>query len=319
MLLSRAFDRKAIARQRQGRFGVHAPLLGQEACVVGSVLALDPTRDWVVPTYREVLALAMHGCTLPRIAAMYLGRAQAARIPEGVLVLPIQAALATQLQHATGLAWGLRLQKREGVVLAYFGEGASSEGDAHEAMNLAGVTRAPVVFFMQNNSWAISTPRALQSAAPSLSVRAAGYGFPGEQVDGNDLQAVYAATRSAVERARQGEGPTLIEGLTYRMSFHNTTDDPRLYTDPGELAEAGRRDPVERVKAQLARYDLAGLEAEVAAEVEEAISWAESQEPSRPESIFDHAYERPPDRVRRQREAFGDSSPPSGEGRVGTK
>jgi pyruvate dehydrogenase E1 component alpha subunit len=235
---------------------------------------------------------------------MYMGRQEAARIPESVLVLPIQAALGTQLQHATGLAWGLKLQKRDAAVLVYFGEGASSEGDAHEAMNLAGVVRAPVIFFLQNNNWAISTPRALQSGATSLALRAQGYGFHGEQLDGNDLQAVYAATKAAVERARAGGGPTLIEALTYRMSFHNTTDDPSRYADPAEAADAAKRDPVERVKACLSAFDIAALEAEVKAEVEEAISWAEGQQAARPESIFDHAYERVPERVKTQMRRF---------------
>jgi pyruvate dehydrogenase E1 component alpha subunit len=293
MLLSRAFDHKAIAMQRQGRFGVHAPLMGQEAAVVGSMLALDQDSDWVVPTYREVLAMAMHGCTLQRIAAMYMGRSEAARIPEGVNVLPIAAALGTQLQQAVGLAWGLKLQGKEGVVIVYFGEGAASEGDAHEAMNLAGVVRAPVVFFLQNNNWAISTPRAVQSAAPSLAVRAKGYGFSGEQVDGNDVLAVHAATVTAAARARAGEGPSLIEALTYRLSFHNTTDDPSRYADPGELEAARRRDPIARLAELIGADRKATLEAEAAAEVEAAIAWAQEQEPSGPESIFEHIWAAP--------------------------
>src|SRR5439155_8652891 len=249
-----------------------------------------PSRAWVVPTYREVLAMAMHGCTLPRIAAVYMGRSEAARIPEGVNVLPIAAALGTQLQQAVGLAWGLKLQGKPGAVLVYFGEGAASEGDAHEAMNLAGVTRAPVVFFLQNNNWAISTPRAAQSAAATLAARARGYGFSGEQVDGNDVRAVHAATTAAVQRALAGEGPALIEALTYRLSFHNTTDDPSRYADPAELEAARRRDPVEALGALIGDKRRATLEAEAAAEVEAAIAWAEAQDPAAPESIFDHVW-----------------------------
>jgi pyruvate dehydrogenase E1 component alpha subunit len=290
MLLSRAFDRKATAMQRQGRFGVHAPLMGQEAAVVGSVLALDRAIDWIVPTYREVLAMAMHGCTLRRIAAMYMGRSEAAKIPEGVNVLPIAAALGTQLQQAVGLAWGLKLQRKPGVVLVYFGEGAASEGDAHEAMNLAGVARAPVVFFLQNNNWAISTPRAAQSAAANLAARAKGYGFAGEQVDGNDVRAVHAATTAAVERARGGGGPSLIEALTYRLSFHNTTDDPSRYADPAELDAARTRDPIEALARLLGADRKEALDAEAAEEVEAAIAWALDQEPARPESIFEHIW-----------------------------
>jgi pyruvate dehydrogenase E1 component alpha subunit len=234
--------------------------------------------------------MAMHGCTLRRIAAMYMGRSEAAKIPEGVNVLPIAAALGTQLQQAVGLAWGLKLQRKPGVVLVYFGEGAASEGDAHEAMNLAGVARAPVVFFLQNNNWAISTPRAAQSAAANLAARAKGYGFSGEQVDGNDVRAVHAATTAAVERARGGGGPSLIEALTYRLSFHNTTDDPSRYADPAELDAARTRDPIEALARLLGADRKEALDAEAAEEVEAAIAWALDQEPARPESIFEHIW-----------------------------
>src|SRR4029077_12688428 len=233
MLMSRIYDERATALQRQGLYGVFSPALGQEASVVGSSMALDPARDWIVPQYRELTALVRHGYPLERLAAIGMGRVtEAARIPDGVNVLPNQVALATQLPHAAGLAWGLKLQKKDSVVMTYVGDGGSSEGDFHEGLNLAGVQKVPVVFFLSNNQWAISTPRRVQSATPSFALRAAGYGFPGVEVDGNDVLAVYAAASEAVERARAGEGPTLIESITYRMSFHNTTDNPSLYEDP---------------------------------------------------------------------------------------
>jgi pyruvate dehydrogenase E1 component alpha subunit len=195
-------------------------------------------------------------------------------------------------------------------VLAYFGEGASSEGDFHEALNLAGVTRAPVIFLLQNNNWAISTPRSGQSAAPNLALRAQGYGFPGRLVDGNDVLAVFASVSEAVAHARAGGGPALIEALTYRMSFHNTTDDPSRYVDPAEMVQAARNDPTERVMRFLTQAGFwneekkSQLESEAAAEVEDAIAWAEQQEPARPESIFDHGYVEEPARVTEQRRAF---------------
>ena len=198
MLLSRHFDARATALQRQGKIGTFSPVKGQEASVVGSALALDPALDWVVPSYRELPALLRQGYPLDRQVAVLMGKALHGRIPEGVNVIPNQVALAAQLPHAVGLAWGFRLQKKPGVVMAYLGEGASSEGDFHEACNLAGVVRAPIVFVLQNNQWAISTSRSVQSAARRFSDRALGYGFPGVTVDGNDLLAVYEAAAAAV-------------------------------------------------------------------------------------------------------------------------
>jgi pyruvate dehydrogenase E1 component alpha subunit len=308
MLLSRLVDARATALQRQGRYGTHSPVMGQEASVVGSAMTLDPTIDWIAPSYRELPALVRHGYPLERILGRSMGRSPAAtRIPDGVNVLPNQVALATQLQHAVGLAWGLRLQGRPGVVMAYFGEGAASEGDSHEAMNLAGVRRAPVVFLLMNNQWAISTSRQVQSAGQFYR-RAEGYGFPGVQVDGNDLLAVFEAAAEAATRARAGEGPTLIECITYRLSFHNTTDNPRRYLPPGWLEQAEREDPIPRLEAHLAGLGLwdegarAALEAEVAEEVEGAVQAALAMPPSRPEDLFDQVYALPPERVRHQRQ-----------------
>jgi pyruvate dehydrogenase E1 component alpha subunit len=308
MMLSRAFDGRAIALQRQGRFGVHAPLVGQEAAVVGSALALDARRDWLVPTYREMVGMAMHGLGIRRVFAMYMGRQGAARIPDDVRVLPVQGAIATQLPHAAGLAWGLRLQGKDGAVLVYLGEGASSEGDFHEACNLAGVVRAPVVFLLMDNAWAISTPRSRQSSAASLADRAAGYGMRGVSLDGNDLTAVYEAVVAALARAREGRGPSLVVCRTYRMGFHNTTDNPRLYADEAVLHEAVKADPILRVQRLLKRRRLwpAGLEQrwreEIAAELDEALAWAEAQEVLPPaEALFDSVYASPPARLLAQK------------------
>jgi pyruvate dehydrogenase E1 component alpha subunit len=307
MLLSRTMDERATALQRQGRLGVYSPVMGQEAAVVGSMLPLDPDRDWLVPQYRETVAYVHHGYPLERIFANYFGKGSAGRIPDGVNLVPTQVALAAQLQHATGLAWGLKLQKKPGIVLTYIGDGGSSEGDFHEALNLAGVVKAPIVIFMQNNQWAISTPRRLQSAVPSFALRAAGYGFPGVEVDGNDVLAVYAAAVEAVARARAGDGPTLIEAVTYRMSFHNTTDDPSRYRDSEEYEEAKRRDPIARVMAYLTGLGMWDEKREremresVRAEIEEAVQKASAFPVVRPENVFDNVYERPPDRVLRQR------------------
>jgi pyruvate dehydrogenase E1 component alpha subunit len=308
MLLSRLYDEKVIGLQRQGRFGVFSPGLGQEASVVGSAMALDPARDWLVPQYRELVAVVHHGYPLELITATYMGKTtEATRIPEGVNVLPNQVALAAQLPHATGLAWGLKLQGKDSVVMTYIGDGGSSEGDFHEALNLAGVQKVPVVFFMQNNQWAISTPRRKQSATPSFALRAAGYGFPGVEVDGNDIFAVYEAATAAVERARAGDGPTLIESVTYRMGFHNTTDNPSRYEDPAARAEAAARDPIERVLKYLSAIGMLdesreqALRAEVQAEIDRAIQWAVDQPGVTREALFENVYARVPERVSRQR------------------
>jgi pyruvate dehydrogenase E1 component alpha subunit len=296
MLLSRAFDAKATALQRQGKFGVFSPVLGQEAAVVGSAMAFDPKLDWLVPQYRELPAYLIWGMPLSKHILNLSGNPIAGRIPDDVKLLPNQVALAAQLPHAVGIAWGLRIQGKEGAVLTYCGEGASSEGDFHEACNLAGVVKAPIVFFLQNNQWAISTPRAFQSAARHFSDRAAGYGFEGRVVDGNDLLAVYEVTRQAVERVRRGEGPTLIEAVTYRMSFHNTTDNPSKYQPPEELEEARRRDPIQRVEAYLRDRGLWSEETEkemkqaAADEIESAIAEAQKAPPPQPSQIFDHVF-----------------------------
>jgi pyruvate dehydrogenase E1 component alpha subunit len=312
MLLGRAFDRKAFSLQRQGRFGTYSPVEGQEASIVGSAAALDPARDWVVPQYRELPALLRQGLPLSRYVLYQIGHPDGGYIPEGVNVLPIQISLAAQLPHAVGLAWGLRRQGSDAVVIVYIGDGASSEGDFHEACNLAGVVSAPVIFLLQNNGWAISTPRERQSAAASLASRAIGYGFPGALVDGNDLLAVHATVAGAVERARAGEGPTLVETLTYRIGAHNTSDDPTRYTDPAVLDAWRERDPIIRVQRYLTargRWDdetaervASEIDAEIAAALEEA--WSQRQ--AHVGDLLDHVFAADTPRLAEQRVALRD-------------
>ena len=314
MMKSRLYDQRVIALQRQGQFGVFSPGTGQEASIIGSAMAVDPSRDWMVPQYRELMATVHHGLPLEVISAQYLGKIAPARIPDGVKVLPTQVSIAAQLPQATGLAWGLRLRGEDSVVIAYIGEGGSSEGDFHEALNLAGVVHAPIVFFLQNNQWAISTSRRVQSATQSFALRAAGYGFEGVEVDGNDVMAVYAATRAAVDKARKGGGPALVEATTYRMSFHNTTDNPSRYQDPKEFEEARTRDPIERVQKYLAGLGLWDGKRETAwteelrEENEDALELAAGAAAPRPEDVFANVYGDPPPRVLRQRAELVDGS-----------
>ncbi|MBV9003225.1 MAG: pyruvate dehydrogenase (acetyl-transferring) E1 component subunit alpha [Solirubrobacterales bacterium] len=312
MLFSRRVDERAFSLQRQGRLGTFSPVSGQEASVVGSALALDPARDWVVPQYRELPAMLRQGYRLELFFLYLMGNPAGNRMPDGVNLLPIQISLATQLPHAVGLAWGLRHQGRDGVVCVYFGDGGSSEGDFHEACNLAGVRRAPVVFFLQNNRWAISTPVSKQTATASFAARAAGYGFPGELVDGNDLFAVYEATVRAVERARAGKGPTLIEARTYRMGPHNTADDPTRYVPPEELEAYRAFDPVARLRTYLRAAGVLDdaieqqLRGEIEEEIRAALAAAEPQAGGRGEQLFDNVYADPPARLAQQRRALVD-------------
>jgi len=306
MMLSRAVDEWAVKLQRMGRLGTYGPVHGQEASVVGSSWALDPKLDWLAPAYREQPAMLHQGMPLEKLLAVYMGKLTAGRIPEDVNMLPRNQAVAAQLPHAVGLAWAQKLRHTGAAVMVYLGEGAASEGDFHESCNLAGVMKAPIVFVMQNNSWAISTPSTMQTAG-ALWARAAGYGFPGFVVDGNDLFAVYETARTAVLHARAGRGPTLIENRTYRMGMHNTTDNPNAYRSASEVEAAATADPIVRVQrylsarrkwnAELADEWTGEIEAEIRAAMEKAATYPAPK----PEDVFDHVYARPPARVAAQR------------------
>jgi pyruvate dehydrogenase E1 component alpha subunit len=310
MLLARAFDEKATSLQRQGRFGTFSSVRGQEASVVGAASALDPARDWIAPQYRELPAILRHGMPLEHFALYFMGHPAGCVIPENVNILPIQISLAAQLPQAVGVAWGLKQQGADGVVATFVGDGASSEGDFHESLNLAGVTRAPVVFFLQNNGWAISTPRARQTAARTFADRAAGYGIHGAYVDGNDLLAVNAVMTEAVERARGGEGPTLIESLTWRAGAHNTADDPSKYVTDADNELWEGTDPIDRIEAYLrgnGSLDDDGYDAirqRCAQEVDRALGVAQSTPTPGAAALFDHVYAEPFPRFDAQREAW---------------
>lgn len=313
MLLTRAFDERAFKLQRQGRFGTFSQVRGQEAAIVGSASAIDPVRDWVVPQYRELPALLRQGFPLERFILYFSGDPAGGYVPEGVNCLPINIALASQIPHAVGLAWGLRHQGSDSVVIAYFGDGASSEGDAHEAMNLAGIVKAPVVFFLSNNGWAISTPVERQSATHSFASRGPGYGFPGARVDGNDLLAVHSVTSEAVERARAGDGPTLIEAVTYRMGPHNTADDPTRYVGEEELNHWRPLDPVDRVRRYLEGHGVWDEASESQAlatakdKVEAAFAAASAFPSPDPDQLFRHLFAEPPARLEHQRAALNET------------
>ena len=234
MVIARQVDTQAITLQRQGQLGVYASLRGQEGAQIGSAFALAP-QDWVFPSYRELGVAVVRGVDPADLLRVYRGTWHGAHDPTkhhfGLISIPI----ATQALHAAGFAMGARLDDADCCVVSYMGDGATSEGDAHEAFNFAAVFAAPCVFFIQNNQYAISVPLTRQTAAASIAHKAVGYGMPGYVCDGNDVLASYAVTRRALEHARAGDGPVLIEAITYRMEAHTTSDDPTRYRDDDEL------------------------------------------------------------------------------------
>ncbi|WP_211881197.1 thiamine pyrophosphate-dependent enzyme [Pseudarthrobacter albicanus] len=252
MVAVRHLDTSAIAWQRQGLIPGYAPELGQEAAQVGSGYAVDTTRDFVFPTYREMGVARTMGVDM--VAYMSTHKATwhgGLYDPLESRLAPIQAVVAGSVLHAVGWAHGQTLDAKDGVALTYFGDGASSQGDVHEAMNFAAVMKAPVVFFVQNNGWAISVPTERQVAGGSVAARAAGYGMPALQIDGDDVVAVLEATRRAFEHARSGNGPVLIEAMTYRRGPHSTADDPGRYRSLQEERDGAGIDPLERFRQRL--------------------------------------------------------------------
>jgi 2-oxoisovalerate dehydrogenase E1 component alpha subunit len=255
MVLARRLDAQAVSLQRQGQVGVYASLHGQEAAQVGSAFALAP-QDWVFPSYRELGSAIVRGVDPCGLMQQWRGVWLSGHDPRTSNVALACIPIGTQVVHATGLALAAALDGDDVVALACLGDGAMSEGDPHEAINIAAVKAAPVVFFVQNNQYAISTPLGAQTRAPTIAHKAIGYGMPGVRVDGNDVLATYAVTRRAVERARGGGGPTLVEAVTYRMGAHTTADDPTRYREPGERDRWEQRDPIARYETFLTRRGL---------------------------------------------------------------
>ena len=313
MVLARRLDRECMALQREGELTVYPPFEGQEAAQIGSAFALGP-GDFAFPTFRELAAALVRGVDPVEYLSYHRGTWHGAPYdPTAHGFAPICVPLATQLPHAAGWALGAKLDGKAACALAYFGEGAASEGDFHEAANIAAVLGLPVVFLCQTNGWAITVPLSGQAAAPIV-WRAEGYGFPGVLVDGNDVLAVYAATRAAAERARAGVGPTLIEALTYRIGPHHTADDPSRYRDEAEVERWRARDPIARFRIFLLRTgvldqdDVAALEAEAERAVADIRAELTAIGPPPADELFGFAFERAPRTLEAQRrEALGDA------------
>ena len=307
MVLGRRLDERMVRLQRQGRIGTFAPIKGQEASQIGAVATLR-REDWMVPSFRETAAMLWRGWPIEQLLAFFAGRLEGARPAPDQRDLPITIPVATQLPHAVGLAYAAQYRGDDVVVMAFFGDGATSEGDFHEAMNFAGVWHVPVVFVCQNNQWAISVPIKKQTHSRTLAQKALAYGFPGIQVDGNDVLAVYAASREAVLRAQAGEGPTLIECVTYRLGVHTTADDPTKYRSEAEVREWERKDPLTRFGAYLEKKTLLepGLEEELDAEIARAVAVFESLPPADPLTMFEHAYGELPAHLQAERQEMAE-------------
>ncbi len=309
MLQGRRLDERLLNLQRQGRIGTFAPIRGQEAAQLGAVAALRDS-DWMVPSFRETAAEVWRGRAIENLLLFLGGYDEGGHVPEGVNNLPISVPVGSQFLHAVGIGWALNYRGGDEVAMAFGGDGATSEGDFHEALNFAGVFQTPVVFVIQNNQWAISIPRSRQTRSKTLAQKALAYGVPGIQVDGNDILAVYVAAREAVERARSGGGPTLIECVTYRLAMHTTADDPTKYRTAEEEAEWALRDPLPRFQGYLERKGLLSserveqLELEVKERIQAAVDRAERRmaELGDPLDMFEHMYAELPPTLLEQRE-----------------
>ncbi len=318
MVLSRTTDERCLALQRQGRIGFYAPLLGQEAAQVGCALALT-AEDWVFPAYRELAVALARGVPLKSIIDQLIGNS--ADLTKGRQMpnhfgfrefrfVTASSPIGTQITQAVGAAMAAQRRREAVVTVPFFGDGATSSNDFHAGLNFAGVFRTPTIFFCQNNQWAISLPRDKQTRSKTLAEKAEAYGFPGVVVDGTDLNAVYRAVVQARARAVQGDGPTLIEAQVYRLGPHSTSDDPKRYRTDAEVAEWKARDPLARLRADLAAAgqldDAADQKVweEARAEVAAAIEAGERSPPMPPESIFEDVFATLTPRLEAEREEF---------------
>jgi len=304
MVLTRNLDTRGSQLQRQGRIGFYIGCLGQEAAHIGSAYALQP-EDWVFPAYREIGSMLLRGITLNQLLDQYFANAE--DVQKGRQVTNLfgiktvnyvtgSAPIATQIPHAVGVALAAKLRGDPIVTLTYFGDGGTSENDFHTGMNFAGVYKTPTVFFCLNNHWAISLPVERQTASETIAIKAQAYGFEGVRVDGNDILAVYRTTKEAVEKARKGGGPTLIEAVTYRMGPHSTSDDPKRYRTEQELEEWQKRDPLVRFRKYLERKgmwsetDEKKTQDETNREIDEAVQHAEKLPKPALETLFTDVY-----------------------------
>ncbi len=313
MVMAREADQRMLKLQRQGRMGTFGPCTGQEASACAPTFAMTE-KDWFVGAFRELGGRLMRGDTLCNHLLFYNGFEEGAALPRENRTLPISIIVGSQTLHAVGLGYAMKYRgEKDSAVVVFLGDGATSEGDFHEAMNFAAVWQAPVVFICQNNQWAISIPRSNQTRSATLAQKAIAYGMPGIQVDGNDALAMYKATREALERAYAGEGPTFIEAVTYRMMMHTTADDPTRYRTDDEVEKWKERDPLKRFRVYLEKKGIWDdkrqevLEAEVKAEIDATVKDFESRTEFKPDAPFDHVFGDSHAEIERQRAEFLDN------------
>ncbi|AIQ58994.1 pyruvate dehydrogenase (acetyl-transferring) E1 component subunit alpha [Paenibacillus borealis] len=309
MVFTRTWDDRAVNLGRQGRLGFYAPVSGQEATMIGSEFALQK-EDFVCPGYRDIPQLVWHGLPLYQAFLYSRGHQHGGQIPEGVNVLMPQIIIGAQILHATGIAMGFKLKKQANVAITYTGDGGSSEGDFYEGLNYAGAFKLPVIFFVQNNGYAITTPFAKQTAAKSIAHKAVAAGIPGIKIDGMDVFAVISAVQQAAERARKGEGATLIEAVTYRFRPHSLSDDASKYRSKEEEGQWNEKDPIARLAKYLEKKglwteeDTLRVREEAKATVNEQIKKAEQTEKMTIPGLIDSMFEVTPKHLEEQKADF---------------
>jgi pyruvate dehydrogenase E1 component alpha subunit len=309
MVRMRAFDDKALKLQRQGRMGTWPPIRGQEAVQVGVGHAMTEA-DWLIPAFREHGVMLLKGVPGHLLYAFWAGDERGSCFPEGVRCFPVAVPVGSQWQHGAGVGLSLKLRGEAAAAVTFGGDGSTSEGDFHEALNCAGVFQVPTVFVIQNNQWAISIPLHRQTASQTLAQKAHAYGIPGLQVDGNDVFAVWVAAAEALARARSGGGPTLIEAVTYRIGDHTTADDASRYRSDEEVASWQARDPITRLRRYLETRGLwddaheSELEEQVHAWVDEQVHAFEAMPAQSPEDLFTHMYAQTPLHLQEQMAAL---------------
>ncbi|WP_077324492.1 pyruvate dehydrogenase (acetyl-transferring) E1 component subunit alpha [Virgibacillus siamensis] len=301
----RTFDQKAISLQRQGRIGTYPPFGGQEAAQVGSALAMGD-GDWIFPTYRDHGATLTYGVDMTRMFLYWNGRTEGCVPPAGKNIFPPAVPIASQIPHAVGASWAEKRKKTDRVAIAYFGDGATSQGDFHEGLNFASVFQTPTVFFNQNNGYAISVPFEKQTNSKTVAQKAAGFDMRSVRIDGNDCFAVYLETKKAVELARSGKGPTLIEAVTWRVGAHTTADDPSKYRPADKGSDIA--DPLSRIEQYMKTYGIwdekkvSELKASLKNEVDQAIEAMEAYPQAKAEDMFDHIFAELPKQLLEQKE-----------------
>ncbi len=310
MLRARLFDRKGVNLQRQGRIGTYVPFEGQEAAQIGSAMAMGE-GDWMFPTYRDHGATLTFGHSVKNVLLYWKGRQEGCIPPAGKNIFPPAVPIASQLLHATGTAWAEKMKGTDRASIVYFGDGATSEGDFHEGLNFASVFNIPVVFFNQNNGFAISVPIEKQMKAKTIAQKALGYDIEGIRLDGNDVFSVYFHTKAAIDKARAGGGPTLIEAVTWRYGAHTTADDPSKYRDQNESTiRRETTDPLIRLEKYMKMENIwdgqwaSDLEKEITAEIEAAVKEMENEKPPHVNDMFDHVFAENPWPINDQKEAY---------------